>query len=198
MKLEDWQKPLFVNLKAPFLMIKAALPHLRTTHGSIINTGSIEGLAANPGHAAYCASKSGLHGLTRAVAVDHGKEGIRCNAVAPGWLDTAFNQNMIDSRSAPEKLPQRDRAHSSTAAHRVAGGGGRTRCLPCVSRCKFHHRPDFHGRWQASGVAKPSLTEGQLCPHCGPSSEPGGGLDSAQPGGESQARALSRHSPPRF
>jgi len=102
MKLEDWQKPLFVNLTAPFLMIKAALPHLSATHGSITNTGSIESSAANPGHAAYCASKSGLHGLTRAVAVDHGKEGIRCKATAPGWLDTAFNQNKIDSRPDPE------------------------------------------------------------------------------------------------
>ena len=102
MKLEDWQKTLFVNLTAPFLMIRAALPHLRATRGSIINTGSIEGLAANPGHAAYCASKSGLHGLTRAVAVDHGQEGIRCNAIAPGWIDTDLNQTMIDSRRYPE------------------------------------------------------------------------------------------------
>lgn len=102
MKLEDWQKTLFVNLTAPFLMIRAALPHLRATRGSIINTGSIEGLTANPGHAAYCASKSGLHGLTRAVAVDHGQEGIRCNAIAPGWIDTDLNQTMIDSRRDPE------------------------------------------------------------------------------------------------
>lgn len=102
MKLEDWQKTLFVNLTAPFLMIKAALPHLRATRGSIVNTGSIEGLAANLGHAAYCASKAGLHGLTRAVAVDYGKEGIRCNAIAPGWIDTDLNQTMIDSRPDPE------------------------------------------------------------------------------------------------
>ena len=104
MKLEDWQKTLFVNLTAPFLMIKAALPHLRATRGSIVNTGSIEGLAANLGHAAYCASKSGLHGLTRAVAVDHGQEGIRCNAIAPGWIDTDLNQTMIDSRPDPENF----------------------------------------------------------------------------------------------
>ena len=64
------------------------MPYLRKTKGSIVNVGSIEGLGSNPGHAAYCASKAGLHGLTRAVAVDHGPEGIRCNAVAPGWIDT--------------------------------------------------------------------------------------------------------------
>ncbi|MBT3142514.1 short-chain dehydrogenase [Phaeobacter gallaeciensis] len=100
--LEDWQRNLTVNLTAPFLLIQAALPHLRATQGSIVNIGSIEGLGANPGHAAYCASKAGLHGLTRAVAVDHGPEGIRCNAVAPGWIDTDLNQDFIDSMDDPQ------------------------------------------------------------------------------------------------
>ncbi|TMV08936.1 SDR family oxidoreductase [Ruegeria sediminis] len=101
MSPEDWQRNLTVNLTAPFLMIRAALPHLRKTRGSIVNTGSIEGLGANPGHAAYCASKAGLHGLTRAVAVDHGAEGIRCNAVAPGWIDTELNVDFIESMPDP-------------------------------------------------------------------------------------------------
>ncbi len=102
MTLEDWQKNLTVNLTAPFLMIQAALPHLRKTKGSIVNTGSIEGLGSNPGHAAYCASKAGLHGLTRAVAVDHGAEGIRCNAIAPGWIDTELNLDFIESTPDPD------------------------------------------------------------------------------------------------
>jgi meso-butanediol dehydrogenase/(S,S)-butanediol dehydrogenase/diacetyl reductase len=102
MSLADWQRNLTVNLTAPFLMIQAALPHLRATKGNIVNTGSIEGLGSNPGHAAYCASKAGLHGLTRAVAVDHGAEGIRCNAVAPGWIDTDLNLDFIDAMPDPE------------------------------------------------------------------------------------------------
>lgn len=102
MSLEDWHKTLTVNLTAPFLLIRAALPHLRATKGSIVNVGSIEGLGSNPGHAAYCASKAGLHGLTRAVAVDHGAEGIRCNAVAPGWIDTELNEDFIDSMPDPQ------------------------------------------------------------------------------------------------
>lgn len=102
MSLADWQRNLTVNLTAPFLMIQAALPHLRATRGSIVNTGSIEGLGANPGHAAYCASKAGLHGLTRAVAVDHGAEGIRCNAVAPGWIDTELNLDFIEAMPDPQ------------------------------------------------------------------------------------------------
>ena len=102
MSVEDWQNNLMVNLTAPFLMIKAALPYLRKTSGSIVNVGSIEGLGSNPGHAAYCASKAGLHGLTRAVAVDHGAEGIRCNAIAPGWIDTELNMSFINSMPDPE------------------------------------------------------------------------------------------------
>lgn len=102
MSLEDWQRNLALNLTAPFLMIQAALPHLRKTRGSIVNTGSIEGLGANPSHAAYCATKAGLHGLTRAVAVDHGDEGIRCNAVAPGWIDTELNLDFIESMPDPD------------------------------------------------------------------------------------------------
>ncbi len=101
MSLADWQRNLAVNLTTPFLMIRAALPHLRASRGSIVNVGSIEGLGSNPGHAAYCASKAGLHGLTRAVAVDHGAEGIRCNAVAPGWIDTDLNIEFIESMPDP-------------------------------------------------------------------------------------------------
>ncbi|SHJ30968.1 meso-butanediol dehydrogenase / (S,S)-butanediol dehydrogenase / diacetyl reductase [Shimia gijangensis] len=102
MSLSDWQRSLTVNLTAPFLMIKAALPHLRSAKGSIVNIGSIEGLGSNPSHAAYCASKAGLHGLTRAVAVDHGVDGVRCNAIAPGWIDTDLNLDFIDSMDDPD------------------------------------------------------------------------------------------------
>lgn len=101
MALDDWERTMAVNLCAPFLLIKYAIPHLRG-HGVIVNIGSIEGIASNPRHPAYCASKAGLHALTRAVAVDHGPDGIRCNAVAPGWIDTALNDDFIDSMPDPE------------------------------------------------------------------------------------------------
>lgn len=101
MSLADWQRNLTVNLTAPFLMIQAATPHLRESRGAIVNIGSIEGLASNPGHAAYCATKAGLHGLTRAVAVDLGTDGIRCNAVAPGWIDTDLNLDFIEAQPDP-------------------------------------------------------------------------------------------------
>lgn len=104
MSLEDWTRNLTVNLTTPFALIKAALPCLRSVGGTIVNIGSVEGLGANPKHAAYCASKAGLHGLTQAVAIDHSAEGIRCNAVAPGWIDTDFNLGLIDGMADRDRF----------------------------------------------------------------------------------------------
>jgi meso-butanediol dehydrogenase/(S,S)-butanediol dehydrogenase/diacetyl reductase len=104
--LADWHAQIAVNLTAPFLLIRHAMPLLRAAHGAIVNVGSIEGLGNNPRHPAYGASKAGLHGLTRAVAVDHGPDGVRCNAVAPGWINTPLNENFIDSMDDPETFRQ--------------------------------------------------------------------------------------------
>lgn len=98
--VEDWHASLHLNLTVPFLLTKAAMPYLKNG-GAIVNTGSIEGLGSNPRHPAYCAAKAGLHGLTRAVAVDHGPDGVRCNAVAPGWIDTPLNVDFIESLDDP-------------------------------------------------------------------------------------------------
>lgn len=104
MSAETWAKTLQVNLTAPAMLTKAALPHLTTTKGAILNIGSIEGLGSNPRHPAYCASKGGLHALTRAVAVDHGPNGVRCNAIAPGWIDTDLNTAFIESLGDPAQF----------------------------------------------------------------------------------------------
>ena len=102
--LIDWQDQITVNLTIPYLMIKHALPMMRNKGGAIVNVGSIEGLGSNPRHSAYCASKGGLHALTRAVAVDYGPEGIRCNAVAPGWIDTPLNLDFINSQPEADQF----------------------------------------------------------------------------------------------
>ncbi len=102
--IQDWSDTIQVNLTAPFLLIKHSLPHLISAAGVIVNVGSIEGHGSNPRHPAYCASKGGLHALTRAVAVDHGQDGVRCNAVAPGWIDTDLNIDFIESLGEPEEF----------------------------------------------------------------------------------------------
>ena len=105
--LKDWNQHLAINLTAPFLLIREAMPLLREFRGSIVNVGSVEGLGNNPRHPAYGASKSGLHGLTRAVAVDHGEDGVRCNAVAPGWIDTPLNENFVKGVDDPIRFREK-------------------------------------------------------------------------------------------
>ena len=84
-----WDKTMEVNLRGPMLACKYAIPHmLKRGGGAIINTSSISGMAGDLGRAAYGVSKGGLNALTQYVATIHGKQNIRCNAVAPGIMDT--------------------------------------------------------------------------------------------------------------
>jgi NAD(P)-dependent dehydrogenase (short-subunit alcohol dehydrogenase family) len=94
---EDWDRMMLVNLKGVFFCTKYAIDAMRRSRGgAIINIGSIEGLSCNPNHTAYAASKGGVHALTRAIAVDLGREGIRCNAICPGWINTELNEGYFD------------------------------------------------------------------------------------------------------
>jgi meso-butanediol dehydrogenase/(S,S)-butanediol dehydrogenase/diacetyl reductase len=102
----DWELMVALNLKAPLFLAKAALPYLRPQGGSIINIGSIEGIGSNPRHTAYSATKAGLHGMTRALAVDLGKDNIRCNAIAPGWIATDLSEAYLDSMPDPARARQ--------------------------------------------------------------------------------------------
>ncbi|MHC8508511.1 MAG: SDR family NAD(P)-dependent oxidoreductase [Rhodospirillales bacterium] len=102
---EEWDRCLNINLKGMFLSVKYALPLMRRAGGgSIINFGSYDGFAADPSLAAYCASKGGVHALTKAVAVDHSREGIRCNAVCPGYIDTPMLAQFFGDSGDAESL----------------------------------------------------------------------------------------------
>lgn len=85
---DEWQRSLAVNLTGPFLVCRAALPHLRASRGCIVNVASIAGLQGEAYTAAYCASKGGLVMLTRALAVELSPDGVRVNCVCPAAVDT--------------------------------------------------------------------------------------------------------------
>ncbi|MDA9009068.1 SDR family oxidoreductase [Alphaproteobacteria bacterium] len=94
--LEEWNQSFAVNVTGTFLTSKYALPLLRKSAGaSIINFGSYDGFIADPGLAVYCATKGAVHALTKAMACDHGPEGIRVNAICPGYVDTPMLQSFF-------------------------------------------------------------------------------------------------------
>ncbi len=94
--LADWNRIFAINVTGTFLASKHALPLLRKSdNASIINFGSYDGFIADPGLAASCATKGAVHALTRAMACDHGPEGIRVNAICPGYVDTPMLRNFF-------------------------------------------------------------------------------------------------------
>lgn len=99
--LEEWDRSFAVNVTGTFLISKYALPLMRAAaqsgqSASLINFGSYDGFIADPGLAAYCATKGAVHALTRAMACDHGPEGIRVNAICPGYIDTPMLQSFFE------------------------------------------------------------------------------------------------------
>ncbi len=99
--LEAWNRIFAINVTGTFLTSKHALPLLRKSDGaSIINFGSYDGFIADPGLAAYCATKGAVHALTKAMACDHGPEGIRVNAICPGYVDTPMLQSFFEGDGA--------------------------------------------------------------------------------------------------
>ena len=94
---EDWDLVLDINLKGAFNCIKTvARPMMKARKGSIINIASVVGVMGNAGQANYSASKAGLIGLTKTTAKEFASRGIRCNAVAPGFIQSAMTDKLSD------------------------------------------------------------------------------------------------------
>ncbi len=93
----QWDAVIAVNLKSAFNFIHACLPiMMRQRHGSIINMASVVGVHGNAGQANYASSKAGLIALAKSVGQEMGPKGIRANAIAPGFIDTAMTQALSD------------------------------------------------------------------------------------------------------
>ncbi len=105
--IDDWQRVISVNLTGTFLMCQAALPHLLDNGGNIVNTASNAGLQGLAYAAAYCASKGGVVQLTRALATEYWKRGVRVNAIAPGGVDTPLSRGFNMPEDADMSFFQR-------------------------------------------------------------------------------------------
>ncbi len=99
---DDWSRFIAVNLTGTFLMCQRALPHILKTTGAIINTASVAGVKSHPYCAPYCASKGGVVMLTKALAVEFGRKGVRINCLCPGGVETPF----LSQFQLPEGVPQ--------------------------------------------------------------------------------------------
>ena len=98
-KPEEWALAIDVDLKGVFFAMQAEIRHFLTAGGGcIVNTASVGGVIADPNMAAYIAAKHGVVGLTRAAAVEYAQQGIRVNAIGPGFVVTPMTQHWADSQ----------------------------------------------------------------------------------------------------
>jgi NAD(P)-dependent dehydrogenase (short-subunit alcohol dehydrogenase family) len=95
--LEEWNRTMAVNVTSMYLMVRAVAPLMQSRGGgAIVTTGSISGLFGEPALAVYTASKAAVVNLTRSLAIDYARTGIRVNCVCPGWVDTGFNNPQFE------------------------------------------------------------------------------------------------------
>ncbi|BCY09347.1 SDR family NAD(P)-dependent oxidoreductase [Actinoplanes sp. L3-i22] len=109
-----WRYSLHANLDSAFVTVRAALPHLIRARGAVVVVSSIAGLFAGPGVVGYVTGKHALIGLTRSLARDYGRFGVRANAVCPGWVRTAMADEQMDDLGRRRGL-DRDQAYALVA-----------------------------------------------------------------------------------
>jgi NAD(P)-dependent dehydrogenase (short-subunit alcohol dehydrogenase family) len=99
----EWNQQLSINVGGIFLCSKYFLPYLRETKGNIVNMSSVNGYFVEPMCAGYCTTKAAIIGLTKAMAIDHGNEGIRVNCICPGYIDAGLAEGYFQAQPDPAK-----------------------------------------------------------------------------------------------
>jgi len=105
--LEEWERVFAVNTRGTFLCCKHALGRMSPPHASIVNVASVAGMMGVPERAAYCASKGAVIAFTRAMAIDHVREGIRVNSVSPGTIDSPWIDRLVAEGASRDALAAR-------------------------------------------------------------------------------------------
>lgn len=100
---EEWNLQMSINVGGIFLCSKHFLPYLRLTKGNIVSMSSVNGFFVEPMCAGYCTTKAAIIGLTKAMAIDHGHEGIRVNCICPGYIDAGLAEGYFQSQPDPAK-----------------------------------------------------------------------------------------------
>jgi meso-butanediol dehydrogenase/(S,S)-butanediol dehydrogenase/diacetyl reductase len=121
--LERWEETLRINLTSAFITTQLVLPHLLEGGGSVVNVASINGVLAGAGWTSYCVSKAGLIMLAKCVATDYGRQGVRANAVCPGWVRTPMGDSDMDELAEAHGIDREaayERAHQQNPLGRPA------------------------------------------------------------------------------
>ncbi len=103
---EEWDFIINTNLRSVFLCSKYSIPHLRKTKGCIINMSSMVGLIGQSNAGAYSASKGGIVAMTKGMALDFAKDGIRVNCICPGWVETPLVEDWFSQQPDPQKAKE--------------------------------------------------------------------------------------------
>lgn len=98
---EEWHRQMSINVGGVFLCSKHFLPQLRRTRGAIVNLSSVNGFFVEPMCAGYCATKGAIIAFTKAMAIDHGWEGIRINCICPGYIDAGLAEAYFQAQPDP-------------------------------------------------------------------------------------------------
>jgi NAD(P)-dependent dehydrogenase (short-subunit alcohol dehydrogenase family) len=101
--IQDWDYEINSNLKSYYLLCKYAVPFLKKTRGNIVNMASMVGLVGKANHCSYSASKGGIISMSKSMALDLAKYGIRVNIICPGWIRSEMNENWFQQKGDKEQ-----------------------------------------------------------------------------------------------
>ena len=138
---EDFDKVIEINLKSVFNLTKAVIrPMMKQRSGSIINMSSVVGVQGNAGQTNYAASKAGMLGFTKSVALELGSRNIRCNAIAPGFIETEMTAKWMETSHSLE-------------TRRNSRGHRKCLCFPSFGHVCLHHWTNIEcRRWYDYGL----------------------------------------------